>query len=1040
VNEHAQKLDEVFHTASALASPDDRRRFLDEACADDPQLRQAVESLLNAAPKGEILFSAWNEGTSKSNAVPVPAGSLPAGSRIGRYKILEKLGEGGMGIVYQAEQESPVRRLVAVKVLKLGMDSRPVIARFEAERQALALMDHPNIARILDGGVIGEGDSVISEAQPQVLDSNPSSPVTSLPHRSYGRPYFVMELVRGIPITEFCEANRLSVAARLRLFIPVCQAIQSAHQKGIIHRDLKPSNVLVTLVAGVAHPVVIDFGVAKATNQERTAEQHVTQFGSMIGTPAYMSPEQADMSQRDIDTRSDIYSLGALLYQLLSGSPPFAEERLRRSSYSEIREMIVEEEPELPSARWRKAGPASLGSRPAALPSDLDWIVMKCLEKDRARRYETAQELAADIQRHLDQEPVAARPPSASYRIGRFILRNQLAFAGAVAVTLTLLAGLVASSWQAARATRAEEAAKQQANLAQQQLEIAQAVKGFLTENLLGQGVSQYHTNAISSESARALLQYAALKLEGQFTNQPLIEAEIRRALALAFVDWVDHTNAILQNERVLEILRPRLGLQHSDTLGAVASLAISKYLVGQRQEARQMLSNAVTEVRRSTNGPSLGAGQVLGMRGWMLQTEGYSAEAVPFRREALAMFQQTVRTNDPWMRTLIHGQGDLAYALEQAGEVQEAERLYRELIEQCERANGPDHATTTRARFVLGRLLIEQQRGDEGLPWVEQAVSYWRQRLGADRTMTLDGQYWLGRAYEQKGEVERAAAIYSEIFPRLLRHWPNRTAEILCPEIAEFQVRHRRYAEAKAAFTEILARREKRPIETEEDFDGLWRASAAVKGWPAAAAVCRTFLEQNPESWSSCLIKAWIFRFTGDDESYQQVVERVWAMPANLMRSGGEHFPLEIAAMNPGRFSAAQWERIEDSMGLLQARLPKLPADQRIWSQRALGQLYLLRGRLEEGLKALEEASPEGAAPDAFTLFLKAIGLHRLGREAEARSAFDQGEAALRSQWPGPLEQLDSFLGFLLPSQIYQQVLMHQEAAAELGRQPSGQ
>src|SRR2546427_444626 len=333
------------------------------------------------------------------------------GEKIGHYRLLHQIGEGGCGIVYLAEQEEPVHRRVALKIIKLGMDTRTVVARFEAERQALALMDHPNIAKVFDGGAT-----------------------------ETGRPYFVMELVRGIKITDYCDQNNLPTLQRLELFIQICRAIQHAHQKGIIHRDIKPSNILVTLHDGVPVPKVIDFGIAKATQQELTQKTVYTQLQQFIGTPAYMSPEQAEMSGLDIDTRSDIYSLGVLLYELLTGETPFDGKKLIEASLDAPRQIIREREPLRPSTKLNtlpgearttagKRRQTDVGKLVHQLQGDLDWIVMKCLEKDRTRRYDTANGLAMDIQRHLANEPIVARPPSATYLAQKLIRRNKLAFA-----------------------------------------------------------------------------------------------------------------------------------------------------------------------------------------------------------------------------------------------------------------------------------------------------------------------------------------------------------------------------------------------------------------------------------------------------------------------------------------------------------------------------------------------------------------------------------------------------------------------------------
>jgi eukaryotic-like serine/threonine-protein kinase len=451
----------VFDAARNLASPAARRAFLDQACADAPELRARVEALLAAEAEAEKFFSEaapqvvlkageLKETTAKIVVADVEAKSDPgdiSGTRIGRYKLLQRIGEGGGGAVYMAEQEEPVRRRVALKILKLGMDTKQVIARFEAERQALAMMDHPNIARVLDAGATDTG-----------------------------RPYFVMELVRGVKITDYCDQNQLDTRRRLDLFIQICQAIQHAHQKGIIHRDIKPSNILVTLHDGVPVPKVIDFGIAKATEARLTDKTLFTAYEQIIGTPAYMSPEQAELSGLDIDTRSDIYSLGVLLYELLTGRPPFDPKKLVQHGLDEMRRTLREQEPRRPStmvttlqgteltvtAEHRHAEPPKLIS---LLRGDLDWIVMKALEKDRRRRYETANGLAMDIERYLNNEPVMARPPSRLYRFRKLVHRNKVIFAAAAAVAAALVIGLGTSTWLFFK----EKAARQRAVAAEQE-------------------------------------------------------------------------------------------------------------------------------------------------------------------------------------------------------------------------------------------------------------------------------------------------------------------------------------------------------------------------------------------------------------------------------------------------------------------------------------------------------------------------------------------------------------------------------------------
>jgi serine/threonine protein kinase len=469
----------IFCEAVERISPEERAAYVAAACGDDAPLRARIEALLKAHEAAGGFLSEKSAGSDPQDAAgqgDAPAAPPLAGSAgeeiAGRYKLLEQIGEGGMGTVWVAEQTQPVRRKVALKLIKAGMDSKSVLARFEAERQALALMDHPNIAKVLDGGTVGQA------FEPDI----PASSQARKPDLHYGRPYFVMELVKGIPLTKYCDDARLSVQERLALFLPVCHAVQHAHQKGIIHRDLKPSNILVCLYDGVPIPKIIDFGLAKAMYQPLTEHTLHTAQGLMMGTPLYMSPEQAELNNLDVDTRTDIYSLGVILYELLTGTTPLERKRVKEAAWQEILRLIKEEEPPRPSTRLSGSGtlPNAAAQRklePAKLTKlvqgDLDWIVMKALEKERGRRYETANGLARDIQNYLADEPVEATPPSASYRLRKFARKHKKALVTTVAFAVLLIAGVVVSTLLAIWAMSAEREADAVAKAAEANLYVA---------------------------------------------------------------------------------------------------------------------------------------------------------------------------------------------------------------------------------------------------------------------------------------------------------------------------------------------------------------------------------------------------------------------------------------------------------------------------------------------------------------------------------------------------------------------------------------
>jgi serine/threonine protein kinase/tetratricopeptide (TPR) repeat protein len=782
----------IFDAALTIADPSLRSAYLDAACAADKELKEHIEGLL--AMHGQ-LDGFLEQRPPQATGLALAAATLEplrecAGTVIGPYKLLQQIGEGGFGVVYMAEQTEPVRRLVALKIIKPGMDTKQVVARFEAERQALALMDHPNIAKVIDAGSIpsskkqntknkqiqnakSESEALPARENPEngenakavsdVGSSNLEIPCDlsfdscDLPP---GRPYFVMELVKGLPITTYCDEHNLSLHERLELFIPVCQAVQHAHHKGVIHRDLKPTNVMVTRHDGVPMVKVIDFGVAKATDRRLTEQTLFTAFGELIGTPAYMSPEQAEMSGLDIDTRSDIYSLGVLLYELLTGTTPLDATRLRAAGYVQMQRLIREEEPPRPSTRLSALGPAAralAGQRGTdakqlarLLTGDLDWIVMKALEKDRNRRYETPAGFAEDVERYLRREPILARPPSTAYRFGKFVQRNRGKVLAAAAIAAALLVGTATATWQAVVATRAQEAAEAQANR-------TRAVLDFLENKVFAAARPEGLAGGLGRDvTLRQAIEAALPVVDKHFADQPLSEARLRLSLGDSFSYLGEAPAAAAQYERARALYTEHLGAEHPDTLRSMHSLANSYYDLGRRSDALKLQEQTLALRRERLGSDHPDTLVTMHKLANSLDAIGRRAEALKLREQTLALRKAKLGADDP--DTLV-SMSALAISYTALAR-RDALPLRERTLALMKAKLGPDHPETMRCRTALADSYADAGRHADALEINAEILRLRQVKLGVDHPDTLGSMNNLANCYGALGQHAEALKL----------------------------------------------------------------------------------------------------------------------------------------------------------------------------------------------------------------------------------------------------------------------------------------
>jgi serine/threonine protein kinase len=790
-SEAESRIKEIFLTALDKPEGSEREAYLAQACGRDASWRDRVTELLRVHAQAGDFLETPVSGAAELAAITPTGPTEKPGDKIGHYKLLEQIGEGGCGVVYMAEQEAPLRRRVALKVIKLGMDTRQVVARFEAERQALALMDHPNIARVLDAGAT-----------------------------ETGRPYFVMELVRGVKVTEYCDEEQLSTEARLNLFIEVCHAIQHAHQKGIIHRDLKPSNILVTVNDGVPVPKVIDFGVAKAIGQQLTDKTIVTAFEQFIGTPAYMSPEQAVMTSLDVDTRSDIYSLGVLLYELLTGHTPFEQKELVAAGLDEMRKTIREREPLRPSTRLSrllKAEQTTVAQRRQAQPpqlihlvrGDLDWIVMKCLEKNRGRRYETANELAEDVARHLGDEPVSARPPGRVYRLHKLVRRNKLLFAAGAAVLAALLIGLGLSTWLFFR----EQSARRRAVWAEQvetlslERAVAEANKSrqvsqFFKDMLEGVGPSV--AKGRDTTLLKEILDKTAERVGRELKDHPETEAELRYTLGNVYLAMGQKPNAEAMHRRALYIRRGLWGGLNTNVANSLEGLASALNWPGAADRAEPFCQEALS-IRSKLLGPEhLQVASSLVSLGYLRILQGREWEAEDPLRRGLAIRRKLLGNDNV---EVVDALTKLCLCLCREGRPAEAETFGREAVAIQTRIAGsaPDLVKTT-AQFRLASALQLQDKFPEAEVLNRQCLESFRTLLNPEHTLAIQGLSDLAMVLAGNGKLEEALTLAREGAAASKRVFGNRYPTPFCVHcLGRVLQKAGNLAEAEAAYQEAL-------------------------------------------------------------------------------------------------------------------------------------------------------------------------------------------------------------------------------------------
>ena len=763
-------LEHIYSVVTA-APKEQWDRLLDELCADQ-DIRDEIIKLLELGTGSDQLLD--------RSLYPEPA-KYVIGDQIGNYHLLEEIGHGGMGVVFRAEQTQPVQRVVALKVIKPGFDTREVITRFDAERQALSMMNHPNIAKVLDAG-----------------------------STESGHPYFVMELVDGQPISNFVQNKPLTVRQKLELFLPVCQAIQHAHHKGIIHRDIKPSNVLVTEIDGRPVAKVIDFGIAKAIRGATAGITMFTGFNKVVGTFEYMSPEQAQLDHPDIDTRSDIYSLGVLLYELLVGAPPFDKKRLRNASWNEMLKIICEEEPPRPSTqiaaftatRSNTTDRTTMSELHRSLDGELDWIILKAIEKDRNRRYDSPAALASDIQRFMTGQEVVACPPSAIYRFRKFAKRNKVAISTSTIVLASLIIGLVGTSWQAVRASRAEGDALEQARQAQaateaeisarqaetqarlkaeaaeekanQEAVVANAISDFLEQDLLGLAGAEAQLSAGLKPDPQlklvTLLERARLQIDERFTDLPAVRNRLKSTVANSFHRIGRYQDAASMLE---DVLNEQQHQQTHDTSKTMTKLAVNYIRLEKFDQAAELFAAALKLNQKLFGDEHLSTAEALNNLGGLLHSRGQTAEAVRRYEQCLAIQKKILGNEHIHVVRTIHNLG-LAYQTlnrMQAAEdhLTESARISRQKLPGDPRT-ATQLVSLAKLHHQLGVQQNDHDRYSQAESLLNESLEILKRTRGLEHPATISTLQILARLFVTTGRFDQAANILEETLPTTQR------------------------------------------------------------------------------------------------------------------------------------------------------------------------------------------------------------------------------------------------------------------------------